>query len=364
MVQKEELQNINKKITMDCIMKLHKTRSNRVKLNKLVLKRNIRSLVKERKLLLPEEHFFWINGLLAEGIISYGQFDKDPYAYQELTKFYDYFLLKSRMRIKCFYLPDQIIHANVLLKLVKDGKNKYEKLIHDAAEYIKKESSQDPNLLIHYRGKNFDFYIDSLGMLIGFCLNYGVFYQDYAMISIGLAQMDFTLQHCMNQEMRLPYHICKNKNNEVAGPWSWGRGIGWYMIGLTEILLNIKENHEKYPVYLRAYQDSLKSIFTTQDQNGYLYNDIILKDHIDTSTTAMIGYCLGVGIEKGFVNRMDYESLFIKSINALHKSTEQNGKVNDSSGECKGVNQYSTEYGNFFAQGYTIKSNIQYMKLF
>lgn len=364
MIQFQDIKQSNDVIINDITNELLDSRLKKINWNKTIIKRNLRSLVKERKLLIPEEHFFWINGLLSAGILSYTKEFKQGEPIQTLLNFYQYFKIQQKSGFKCFYLPDQIIHANVLLELYKQGHIEFLELIKEAEMFIKKESQNDPNLLIHYRGKDFDFYIDSLGMIIGFCLNYGNYFHDEEMTKIGLSQMNFVLQNCMNELSHLPCHIYKNAEKKAFGPWSWGRGIGWYLIGLTEILVGLDNNHVDYEVYLKAYQDAMEVIFVTQDDLGYLYNDIVSKEHIDTSATAMIGYCLGVGIEKRFVDINKYKQCFFRCIDALYKSTDDMGRVNDSSGECKGVGRYSEEYGNFFAQGYTVKCNIQYIKVY
>ena len=78
MIQIQDIKRSNVIIMNDITYDLLNSRLKKINWNKTILKRNLRALVKERKLLIPEEHFFWINGLLSIGVLSYRKQSINP----------------------------------------------------------------------------------------------------------------------------------------------------------------------------------------------------------------------------------------------------------------------------------------------
>lgn len=293
-----------------------------------------------------EQSFFWINGQYAYGLL----FNHSKTDIKTLFWYYNRISLLFEKKKLLFDKPDTLIHAYVLLLLYCDYKKKaYLNLIELGRNFIKNEYYN--NGLVRYRSNTNKFFIDTLGMICGFCYEYGRRFEDYEMNEIADKQLDYVLRRCEENDLPVPYHVYDTESNKPSGVYSWGRGIGWFLLGLTEGAIN---NPKKYKA---QYNKTIEYVFLHQNKDGYFYDDFEKKNHIDTSITSMAALSLARGLQFGLIYKEmkeKKEKELILSVKALINSITENGQVMDSSGECCGEGRYSLEFGNFFAQGYTL----------
>lgn len=288
----------------------------------------------------------WISGQYALGILSVGS----PETIRVLTRYYDWMLLVNRLGMPVFEVPDQIIHAEVLLELYsKHGKKKYSPLIKKAAGFLKTLAQQNNGLIIYWPPEK-TILVDSLGMVTNFCYRYSQVFQDSELARIASNQIEYTQANCIDWVSGFPVHSYAYETGTPEGSSSWGRGIGWYLLGLTSY---VKYTHNASEKLWAA----LSRLMEHQDDAGFLYNDLIYPSHIDTSTTCMAALCIAECIASGLLDDAYSEVLknwFRKSVEALMASVNEKGEVLNCSGECQSAGAYSESYGNFFAQGYTL----------
>lgn len=96
----------------------------------------------------------------------------------------------------------------------------------------------------------------------------------------------------------------------------------------------------------------INSVVKFQDSEGYFKWMLSAEDgHVDSSATSMIGYSIKRGIDLNLLD-FNYSMYAEKSLSAILKSTI-NGRVFDSSAECKGVSMYPQRYEwNLWGQGF------------
>lgn len=96
-----------------------------------------------------------------------------PGGMKMLTSYYDRLLFLQKAGARVFELPDQMLHAYVLLKMRQTGVGggKYDTLIQEARQFLIDEARRNHGV-ISYRTNASEFYIDLLGMIDGFCLLY------------------------------------------------------------------------------------------------------------------------------------------------------------------------------------------------
>ena len=188
-------------------------------------------------------------------------------------------------------------------------------------------------------------------MIPDFCYSYSQITGDPTVQKIAEYQVDYAVKLEKECGTPLPKHYKHVITGEIEGNEYWGRGSGWFILGLVYAALS---NPERFGAeYVRA----IHWIFDQADENGYLFDDHREKNHVDTSTTSMAAMALLIGLKNGLIPEEDREkdhARVDRAIDALLLSTDENGKVNDCSGECGGAGAYSTRVGNFFAQGYTV----------
>ena len=291
--------------------------------------------------------FFWVNGQYAFGLLA----NHTPEDLKALYQFYDRVLFLFRRKLFCFDKPDMLIHAYVVLMLyLNDHKHKYKALIQAARDYIILEA-RDNSGLVPYRSGDDDFYVDTVGMITAFCYEYSRSFQDNELKVLADQQLEYLIERSEAAGAVLPCHVYHLNTGESNGPNTWGRGAGWYLLGLIEGAVNSPFQ------FGSAYNRAILYVFKQQDAQGFLYDDLQEKNHIDTSITSMAAYALAKGLKNGLV--VPEEAALLKekllhAVEALLSSVDEFGHVLNSSGECIDVGQYSTKFGNYFSQGYTL----------
>ena len=298
---------------------------------------------------IVEKSFFWINGQYAYGLIN----SKELKVLRTLRSFYRFFRAFPLMGIDLIDMPDHYIHAEVLLEMYElSGNKKYLPLIHQAANNLKSEVQKNGDILRYGNGKKA--YIDTLGMITEFCYNYDSIFSGHELSKIAEDQMDYFISAAKEEEVVFPFHSYEIESNALKheGSNSWGRGIGWYLLGLG---VCAKNNAAKYS---RCYIESIMNTFLKQSEDGFLYEDMKNCDRIDTSTTSMAALALYMGLKNGMFHDGDRDtclSYLNKAVGALIKATTEDGRVLYCTGECGGADYYSREYGDYYAQGYTLR---------
>lgn len=293
-----------------------------------------------------DKRFSWINGQYALGLAATGT----PEAICMLTKFYDRLLFVKRLGLPIFEVPDQTIHAEVLLTLYsRYGKRRYRPLIREAADMLKTVADQNDGFAVYWPPDR-EILVDTLGMMAGFCYSFSKAFGTDELADIADRQIKYTEDSVIDPESGYPFHSCRFTEGIQAGSSTWGRGIGWYLIGLTDYTLYHSDQKDRL---LQVF----RKVFSCQDRDGFLYDDLKQPTHIDTSPTCMAALCLAKCIQQGLFDEAESRSLapfLAKSVRALCRSVSESGEVMDCSGECRGPGAYSAEFGNYFSQGYTL----------
>lgn len=288
----------------------------------------------------------WKNAQYALGLLAMDSSE----SIRALTKYYDRLLLAKRLGYPIFEVPDQVLHAEVMLALYRHyGKKRYKPLIREAASLLESIAEQNEGLVIYWPPEK-TILVDSLGMISNFCYEYDRVFHAPRLTEIAKKQIDYTEQHCIDAGSGFPVHSMNYANGEAEGSSTWGRGIGWYLLGLTAYVKRFGEKTERLSQVFNL-------VFAHQDEDGLLYDDILHPTHVDTSTTCMAALCLADCMENDLLDGEALRKLrrpFARAVSALLASVNERGEVLNCSGECKAAGEYSADFGNYFAQGYTL----------
>lgn len=93
----------------------------------------------------------------------------------------------------------------------------------------------------------------------------------------------------------------------------WGRGNGWVVLTLSEILNNLPRNHPKWATTAAILKDMIIHLPALQDQNtGHWYQLPVRKgepgNYIESSSTAMFGYGILTAIKYGIVQTDSFKN--------------------------------------------------------
>ncbi|MBN1952939.1 MAG: glycoside hydrolase family 88 protein [Bacteroidales bacterium] len=120
-------------------------------------------------------------------------------------------------------------------------------------------------------------------------------------------------------------------------PFFWGRGNGWVAAGLAELISEIPEKDVYYNDILTGYKRMMDALVKYQAEDG-MWRQLI--DHAEawkeTSSTAMFGYALLMGVEHGILEGPEYRKAYQKAWLALCDYVDDEGKLRE---VCVGTGQ-------------------------
>ncbi len=126
----------------------------------------------------------------------------------------------------------------------------------------------------------------------------------------------------------------------------WGRGNGWVAAGIAEVLSELPESNPHYNAIKEGYLKMMKTLAESQTEDG-MWRQLI--DHPEsfeeTSSTAMFGYAMSVGVKLGLLPEEPYKSAYMKAWERLFGYLNDEGKIREvcvGTGQSQDVNFYLT----------------------
>lgn len=111
----------------------------------------------------------------------------------------------------------------------------------------------------------------------------------------------------------------------------WGRGNGWVIGGLAEILKTLPADDKEFrPFYLDLYKEFSERLSGLQGKDGYWHASLLDPDSYpspETSATGFIVYGLAYGINHGYLPADKYLPVVRKGWEALVAAVEPDGKL-------------------------------------
>jgi rhamnogalacturonyl hydrolase YesR len=127
----------------------------------------------------------------------------------------------------------------------------------------------------------------------------------------------------------------------------WGRGNGWTIFSLSELLAVLPENHPLRPDLLAFFRDLCEGFLALQDDAGMWHQVLTHPDsYPETSCTAMFAYAFSRGIQYGWIpaaRTQAFADSVLKAWEGINTiSIDRAGNVH---GVCRGSEfSFSPEY--------------------
>jgi len=122
-------------------------------------------------------------------------------------------------------------------------------------------------------------------------------------------------------------------------PFCWGRGNGWVAVALAEIIAVLPSTDSHYASILSGYKRMMDALIENQTPNG-MWRQLVDNKNAweETSATAMFGYSIKLGVNKGILSGEKYQNAYEQAWIALTKHISEQGKLTDI---CVGTGQSS-----------------------
>ncbi|ENQ3078073.1 glycoside hydrolase family 88 protein [Bacillus sp. WLY-B-L8] len=297
----------------------------------------------------------WQEAALLLGLAEYLKCNDDKEVKHEITKFLDSKFDRNGQWINKPQYVDGAILAYAVMKLNFVDIDTYKQALDTVWEMIQGHIGEDGTVqyrkfMKHYR------YVDTIGFICPFLVSYGVRYKKAECINLAVKQIKEYEQYGMLKQYNIPCHAYDLKSKTPLGLYGWGRGLGWFAIGLIDAWNELPENSE----YKYELEESVKRFAKAAQgfqQNNGNWNWMVTRAECtpDSSTTATLCWFM---LQAAKIEEISEECLKSgeKAIHYLMKVTRRNGAVDFSQGDTKDIGVYSMRFDILpFTQGFCIR---------
>jgi unsaturated rhamnogalacturonyl hydrolase len=304
----------------------------------------------------------WQEASLLLGLSEYSRNNQDKEVEQEIRRFLSSkFNSRGEWIMKPQYV-DTAILAYAVMKLDFIDIDHYKPALDATWEMIQEHLGEEGT--VAYRKFMQDYrYVDTVGFICPFLVAYGVRYQQAACVELAIKQIKEYEQYGMLDKHNIPSHAYHMNNKAPLGLYGWGRGLGWFAIGLIDAWNELPQEHSIKPDLEESVIKFAKSAMAFQQQQGN-WNWTVTRRECspDSSTTATLAWFMLNASKIEEISGPCQDSAD-QAIQYLMKTTRRNGAVDFSQGDTKDIGVYSMLFNILpFTQGFCIRlmnSNIR-----
>jgi len=141
-----------------------------------------------------------------------------------------------------------------------------------------------------------------------------------------------TYNHLYDKEAGLffrdSYYFEKREQNDEKV--FWGRGNGWVVAAVAQVLKHLPQNSPYRPFYENLFVELTVRLLELRNDNGFWHASLLDPESYpspETSATALITYALAYGVNNQLLDAKKYIPEIEKSWNALISVIDENGKL-------------------------------------
>jgi len=307
----------------------------------------------------------WQEAALLLGLTAYLKNKDDEVVQKEIMKFLESKFDHNGQWLNKPQHVDGAILAYAIMKLDFIEKDTYRNALDYTWELIKEHIGEDGT--VGYRKSMQSYrYVDTIGFICPFLIAYGVRYKKDECIDLAVKQIKTYEQYGMLDNKFIPSHAYKLENEVPLGLYGWGRGLGWYAIGLIDSWGELPNNNKHKIVLEESVKNFAKAARSFQQENGSWNWTVTRKEsRPDSSTTATLGWFM---LNAARIEEISKECLASteEALSYLMKVTRRSGTVDFSQGDTKDIGVYSMLFNILpFTQGFSIRLiNFGYLQQF
>ncbi len=272
------------------------------------------------------EFYNFPRAFLFLGLVKYlGHSDNEKHLQRVKTEF-DKLLHQDGESTFNFEKVDQVIFGTAALELyLIYQEDKYLNFSHKIFSFLDQIYNQDG--IIRYRPNSEFLFYDTIGMIIPFLVKYHEITNNTKALSIAKDQMELYIKYGVDKETYIPVHGFHINTKIKVGSANWGRGIGWYLLGLYALHNYDGSFNTEYKTIIKQLQN------ISMGENNWSQFPSTSND-FDASTTTMFLYTMP---KKPFTKN--------DILNIFEKFISEKGFILCTSGDTYGFNYYSNSFG-------------------
>lgn len=212
---------------------------------------------------------------------------------------------------------------------------------------------------VAYKKHNPDYrFVDTVGFICPFLIHYGLKFNHPEAIDLGVHQMLEYQKYGMMTSENIPCHTYQLQSKIPSGLFGWGRGLGWWLIGLIDSWAALpKEDSRKKDLESNVIKTAI-SLLKFQETNGGFHWLLFDKaSRLDSSTTATAAYFMKKASEIPEIEAVCISGKE-KALQYLKSVTRRNGAIDFSQGDTKAIGIYSQNFDVLpFTQGFALRAS-------
>ncbi|NOU62669.1 glycosyl hydrolase [Paenibacillus sp. LMG 31461] len=270
---------------------------------------------------------------------SYALWDREQYGYPAInTK-----LVDMKMLDDCGSIGSAMLEANK--EAQDDG---FVRLAHIIADYMAGTQERLDDGAFYRESKGYymenTLWADDLYMSTPFLIRYYKLTGEHKWLDEAARQFLLFKKYLYLPDKKLMSHVYDFKFH-MANGIPWGRGNGWVIFSLSELLEVMPEDHQDRVALLSFFRDFSEGLLARQGKTGLWHQVLTDEDAFEeTSCTSMFMYAFARGVRFGWLDKpLLYADAVRKAWSALiSHAFEGNGSVH---GVCCGSKySYSPDY--------------------
>ncbi len=273
----------------------------------------------------PHPETSWVNGALYLGIFDWAETTTNEYAFNWLTQIgnRNYWQVGPRM-----YHADDICIAQLYLKMYEKFQ-KSNMLIPTLArtDWVITNLNTD-----NMKTKDRWSWCDALFMAPAVYGNLYTITRDEKYIRFMNREFRSAYDYLYDKEEKLFYRDDSyfNKRESNGEKVFWGRGNGWVIGGLANILKILPLDDPNRSFYENLFKEMCTKIASVQGKDGFWHASLLDPESYpspETSSSGFMVYGLAYGINSGLLSKADYFPAVEKGWRALVSAIDTEGKL-------------------------------------
>ena len=208
--------------------------------------------------------------------------------------------------------------------------------------------------LIAYSGRKNIRYVDTLGLVCPFLVLYDNNYQTNKYAALAVSQIEKFVEFGMFKDSFLPVHSYEVNTGFPVGVFGWGRGTGWFILGVLDSYLELKDGQLKERLE-KILRETAAYYLQFQREDGGFGIFIQDKNTYDSSATAVFAYFYAKCFQ--IFGNAEYFRSLEKSLEKLVSFTRRDGSLDYCQGDTVEVGVFSQRLDIMpFAQGMLLRA--------
>ncbi len=214
------------------------------------------------------------------------------------------------------YNLDQINAGKLLFGVLdRTGDGRYRQALDLLRGQLRTQPRTQSNGFWHKNIYPHQMWLDGIYMAGPFLAEYARRFDEPALFEDVVQQMLLIEEHTRDDKTDLLYHAWDESKqqrwcNPLTGcsPHFWGRGIGWFMMALVDVLDHLPQEQARRPELIAALDRTACALVRVQDEaTGLWYQIPDLPEregnYLEASASAMFVYAFAKGVRAGYLSR-------------------------------------------------------------